>query len=737
MQIFLKQLPVAALLLLSSFTNMTAQYIYPDLQEDTTGFGQYIQRSMSLMDSSTPEKRNTVRVMVYGQSLSEQSWSDSIHETLLQRFPDADIVYKNRSVGGFSSQILWQITTMDMLEFYPDLVIFHVFGHHMYYDTILQYTLENTAAEMAIWTDPHEGSWSDQMSYTFIPGYTNKYNLELMQIRDEWADYLAENNYTRDDVTRDGTHLNDRGNFLLANLLKPYFFHKTKWQADPAGRVVTLEVGKDIRWINDTLWLPFAGNRVDAIAPADGFAGDATAEVWVDEKRPSEIPELYNMSRPNEQPGGGWVWNNAAFVRAFHTTPWENEHWVLVIDSISDDQSYCEFNVTGSLTGPDGSGNNRDDFISNSGKVIIHGGPVTEDPYWGAWHIKRTHDVNGMTFPEGTTIEWDTYLMGMDSYAPQASGDGTVENATTLFKGLDNTYHLLALTKEQAGDFPLESVRIYRPTLKRGDATATLSADGSVSLGRESGSGETITLSSDTDWFAGPLPEWVQASTMRGTGNAALTVTTTSENTSEIPRTATLIIYGNGTDPVQVEITQAGADPAFAVSDTDTLYFTADASSKDLVIRSNSSWSATMSSTWMYAEYLAGSFDDTISVSVDENTGTQQRTGAVYLAAGPGNTDTVRVVQEGKSTGIIQPEHEEIKVHVYPNPASGNFYVDAGNYVLTSVEICDLTGRTLYQMHLSGQGILNMDVGRLEDGVYLIRYAGPQINGILQQVVKH
>lgn len=737
MRLSIRQLPVTALLLLFTVTYTNAQYIYPDLQEDTTGFGKYIQRSMHQLESSSPEQRNTVRVMVYGQSLSEQAWSDSIQETLVERFPDADIVYRNRSVGGFASEILWQITEMDMLEFYPDLVIFHVFGHHMYYDTILQYTLENTAAEMAIWTDPHEGSWSDQMSYTFIPGYTDKYNLELMQIRDEWADYLAENDYTRDDVTRDGTHLNDHGNFLLANLLKPYFFRKPKWETDPAGRVITLEVGKDIQWINDTLWLPFAGNRIDAIAPATGFAEGATAGIRVDDKRPSEIPELYNMTRPNEQPGGGWVWGNAAFVRAFHTTPWENEHWVLVIDSISNDQSYCEFSLTGSLTGPDGSGNNRDDFISNSGKVIIHGGSVSDSPYWGAWHIKRTHDVTGKTFPEGTTIEWDTYLMGMDSYTPQQTGDATIENATTLFKGLDNDYHLLAFTKEQAGDFPIQYLRVYRPTLNRGAVKKALSANPSVSLEKHSGSEGYVEVSSDTDWFTGPVPEWMQVSEKKGTGDVALTVTALSENTSDSPRSATLRFYGAGADPVQVAVTQAGADPAFAVSESDTLFFTADASVEELVIHSNSDWSIEMSHTWMYAEYLSGSFDDTISVSVEENIETTERSGKIFLSTGSVHTDTIFIVQSGKTSGISGNKSPAALVQVYPNPASGSLFVDSGNQLLSSVEILDLTGRILVHHKPGMNGVISLSLGHLDNGIYLLRYTGPGISGTVQQVVEH
>lgn len=34
----------------------------------------YIQRTMSLLTTSTLEKQNTVRILIYGQSLSAQDW---------------------------------------------------------------------------------------------------------------------------------------------------------------------------------------------------------------------------------------------------------------------------------------------------------------------------------------------------------------------------------------------------------------------------------------------------------------------------------------------------------------------------------------------------------------------------------------------------------------------------------------------------------------------------------------
>ena len=67
--------------------------------------------------------------------------------------------------------------------------------------------------------------------------------------------------------------------------------------------VRTVPVGKDVAWQNGKLTLPFEGNRVDVVLkPGDA----APAQVRIDGKKPSEIPELYTFTRALATPGGKW-----------------------------------------------------------------------------------------------------------------------------------------------------------------------------------------------------------------------------------------------------------------------------------------------------------------------------------------------------------------------------------------------------------------------------------------------
>src|SRR5688500_18350190 len=59
---------------------------------DASALGRGIQRTMAKLATSTPQRRNTVRVLFYGQSITEQTWSKAVADDLRKRFPHADLV---------------------------------------------------------------------------------------------------------------------------------------------------------------------------------------------------------------------------------------------------------------------------------------------------------------------------------------------------------------------------------------------------------------------------------------------------------------------------------------------------------------------------------------------------------------------------------------------------------------------------------------------------------------------
>jgi hypothetical protein len=422
--------------------------------KDPSVLGVGIQRTMTLLATSTPEHRHKVRILFYGQSITEQDWWKRVADDLRKRFPSADLEIENRAIGGFASQWLIRPAEHDLYPFYPDLLIFQVYGAHNTYEDILRSVRTRTTAEVLMQKDhvtawppekPDEKAdkgmwWDHMMNNVFLPQFAQKYHCALLDVRGAWLEYLRTNKLEPKELLKDGVHLNDHGNYLLAEIVKRYLVHRPDLPADGWRDMVrTLEVGKDVAWKDGKLVLEFEGNRVDAIA-AKAAAAPA-AQVWIDGRKPSEFPECYRISRPSPGP-----WSPMFVSRVDHEKPLVLEDWTLKVTSVQPDGKAFAFEVRGSVTGEDGGGESAKLFVSKSGRVKI-----APD----AWFVP-----NKVT--AGYQSQWKVLPMFVDTYTAPETLDPSREAVATLAQGLANTRHTLELT----GEAPIRAIRIYRPPVK-------------------------------------------------------------------------------------------------------------------------------------------------------------------------------------------------------------------------------------------------------------------------------
>src|SRR3954454_11677934 len=201
----------------------------PPPAADPDALGRGVQRTMTLLATSTPQHRNHVRILFYGQSITEQERSRAVADDLRRRFPDADLEIENRAIGGFASQLLVRPAEHDLYPFYPDLLIFHVYGANNTYEEIIRNVRTRTTAEVLMQKDhvggkgvqeqPDEkadkGLWWDwMMNNRFLPDIAAKYHCGLVDVRGPWLQYLKENKLQPQALLKDGVHLNDHGNYL-------------------------------------------------------------------------------------------------------------------------------------------------------------------------------------------------------------------------------------------------------------------------------------------------------------------------------------------------------------------------------------------------------------------------------------------------------------------------------------------------------------------------------------------
>ena len=449
-----------------------AEFPAPKSLGATENYGRNIQRTMKLLASSTPEKRNTVRVLFYGQSITEQKWSEIVADDLRTRFPHADLVIENRALGGYVSQLLIKTAETDLYPFQPDLLIFHVYGAHDKYEDIIRRTRERTCAEILIQTDhptktadlteetdPSKatiqgGHWEAFFNNNFLPSIARQYGAELCDQRKIWKQYLTDHKLEPQALLSDAVHLNKHGEYLMAEIVKAHLRRDPKFDPAPAEAwVKTYMVGQDVKVTDGKLSLEFEGNRVDVICKA-GTA--PAAQVMIDGRKPSEIPELYAFTPAVTTPPGKWRVKWPVVAPVTSEKPLVIEEWSMDITKPpGSDEKLFTFVLTGSKTGPDGEGRSDAPFVSKSGRVVL-------SPE--AWDAHYALALAGMKpVPEKFVAKWSVIPRFVDEIIFPENQKSGMETSITIAQGLANSSHKVEIAATP--ETPILAIRVYQPPL--------------------------------------------------------------------------------------------------------------------------------------------------------------------------------------------------------------------------------------------------------------------------------
>jgi len=420
--------------------------------------GAHIQRTMALLANSTPEKRSRVRILFYGQSITAQSWWRLVAKDLQTRFPNADIDIQNRAIGGFTAPSLIATAEYDLYPFYPDLLVFHVYGGGQMdkWEAIIRRTRERTAAEILLWTHHWIGREGDLAESARIREIAVKYDCGLVDVMPRWQAALKQRNIEPKAVLRDSIHLNDEGCTMLADMIMPFLVHDPALLTDRS-QGLAREIGLDSpdvkRMPGGGIEVAFSGNRIDAIASTQTAVGDL-ATLTVDGRAPAEIAGAFALTKPSNAPH---TWFPAIKVIG-HEAPLVAETWTATFLECSPDAKEFRYSVSGSVTGPDGEGNHKDTFVSNSKRVVIQGGDN-----WGRVPWSLTYSKKPM--PETYKVTWRVVPLFADAVQFAPVNNPASERSVTLVKGIPNASHIVRLTPKPGMPLDLASFRVYRPPL--------------------------------------------------------------------------------------------------------------------------------------------------------------------------------------------------------------------------------------------------------------------------------
>jgi hypothetical protein len=473
------------LIVSGKITGQSGADLIPPLHEDPLlhTYGSGIQRTMWLLENSTADNPNHVRILFYGQSIIQGMNYESIINTLTERYPHAVIEYENRAIGGFQAPNLVRVAVHDLFPFYPDLMIFHVYGGEETgeMEAIIRETRMQTTSEIMLLT--HHYAWEqepeklkertlkDDLSSEHIREIARKYDCELVDIRRGWKEYLDAhpgiyiNNLMGNEVRSD-VHPNIKGNRLLELLLMKHFRvfdpDGNYWWAemattinlsnkevtDAAGRIIQNPVHK-LTTTSEIIEVEFTGNKVELIANPSLVGDFGSLGVLIDGKKPSEHPSLYYCTRPSRS---FHHWRPALKRVTLGDNP-TLETWTLEITSIDHENRYLEFTVTGGMTGFDGSGNNRELFISQSERIII-------EP--SDFFTFEADDYTRRATPVGFEITWEVMPLFVDQITFEPG-----QSVYLIAQGLANGKHKLQLFHiDEKQQYPQIAIRVYSPPMQ-------------------------------------------------------------------------------------------------------------------------------------------------------------------------------------------------------------------------------------------------------------------------------
>lgn len=427
--------------------------------------GANIQRTMNLLEKSTPLKRNSVRILFYGQSITAQDWWKEVAEFLIMEYPYADLIIENRAIGGFTAPQLVKTAEFDLYPFYPDLLIFHDYGCNSdgSYEEMIRKTRERTTAEIILITNHFIGRKSDCLESECVRKLAVKYSCGLIDMETYWQKLLKRKNLEPSELLSSGPHLNKKGNQYYAEYVKKFFCRNLKFDHIKSYGEVSFIDKQDtscVRYPGDgSVQIHFTGNRIDVIPEEHSCYINASpmAEVWIDNRKPSDFQEAYFITRPSAVPYVLWP----AFRVLTHNTPLVEEDWTLTVLKSTPDGKEIQFNVFGSVTGEDGEGINTEKFVSNSGRVVIEGGDE--------WVVARALDYKKKEMPDNYKVTWriEPHFQDLLSF-PDNNFDGT-DNAVTLIEGIPNGPHVLRLIPWPGAQLRIKGIRAYRPSSGRDD----------------------------------------------------------------------------------------------------------------------------------------------------------------------------------------------------------------------------------------------------------------------------
>lgn len=413
-------------------------------------------------------------IWAIGSSFTEFLGSgDELIAMIREQFPDAPpIVYKTMVGGSTPYHLLRGWARHLVVPDRPDVVLIYNFGGTPGMDKLLTELRTQTTADIIVptlhWCRNHQPVWPDpdadcrHVSPNTLRELCGRRGVEFVENRRDITKYMVDNKLEIADLLVDSVHQSPYAAKIINSNIAQHFRHAGAFSYDPRSRERRIEAenaAKSGDWRADkngqaitgskgaTLTVQFTGTSIDLIGWRSLAGG--SVQIWIDGKRADEAPVFHAMYvQPSPKNYIDLSSRQVDFRRVVsdrcphgvslgkNLVP---QDWTITMTSDNGD-----YELAGSVTGPDGKGSALKAFTSASGQIII------EPNLWRLPKTNRTGDT--FTFQVKRSAQGQINFAG----APEKFRARVVDN-------LPNGKHTLRLEVHGPHGVSIDAFDVFQP----------------------------------------------------------------------------------------------------------------------------------------------------------------------------------------------------------------------------------------------------------------------------------
>ncbi len=414
-------------------------------------------------------------IWALGSSFTDwQGGGYELMEAIRQRFPKApQIIYRKHGGPGTPWEFVngWIKQFVSVEE--PDLIFTYTSGTLEGLDAMLTEIRRHTTAEVIVPSlhfkpdskmTPDDIEHGAGVAWDKVREICQKHGAEFVENRREMAEYIAREKLNPDDLLHDHNHQNMHGRIRIWDNVSRHLTKSDQAAYTPESRERRIAVLQPMESATENVslsgdWttsdgvlrsstagarlkLTFTGNRVDLIGRKTTSGG--TVKVFLDGEPADQAPVfVMNCIKPDKK---NWRIPHCVDLGA-NATP---QKWTITMTSNTGD-----YDLAGSVTGPDGVGNLAAPFRSRSGQIGI-------DPkFWRAGRVEKKDQPVEYGVAQGEFFSFDVSRAAARDLSFKSGSAETF--SAPLARNLANRQHTIEIITSGDGEVAIDYLYVYQP----------------------------------------------------------------------------------------------------------------------------------------------------------------------------------------------------------------------------------------------------------------------------------